>query len=125
MRDDWQKENDTDFDWKETPLNEHPNRHKCTCPRHEHLRELTTDSVNTMSSVRIKLCPDHYRVYFETQDEMKQKMTLFQKLITWFVLRTGWVKIVELKYAQSDLCMWCKFGSGGRGKKHAPTIDGE
>jgi hypothetical protein len=125
MRDDWQNENNTDFNWKETPLSEHPNKSKCTCPRHEHLKELAVDSINTRSALRIKLCPNHYRVYYETLPEMKTRMTLVQRFFTWFAQAIGWVKIVELKYAQTDLCLWCKYGSGGRGIKTAPTIDGE
>ena len=126
MRDDWQKERDTDFDWRETPLFKHPdvNGEKCDCPRHEHLKEISIDSVNTLSAIRLKLCPDHYKAYYETLDETQSKIPWWQRLIFKLVIKIGLVKIIELRYAQSDLCMWCKFGSGGRGIKHMPTIDG-
>lgn len=124
MRDDWQKEHNTDFDWRETPLNKHPNGKKCTCPRHEHLKEIAIQTVNTFDSIRIKLCPDHYKAWVDTSDEMWSRMKWWQRIISKIALKLGWVKIIELKYAQSELCWWCKYGSGGRGIKHTPTIDG-
>lgn len=120
QQDEWNKENNTNFDWRETPWNDHPKG--CNCPKHEYIKEkiATRKLTQDNSPVAYKLCPDHYKAWYETQPEMYKRMKLWQKIIMKLALRFGWIKIIELKYAQSDLCMWCKFGSGGRGVKHDP-----
>ena len=36
---------------------------------------------------------------------------------TKIALKIGAIKVIVLKHMQSDLCFYCRFGSGGHGKK--------
>lgn len=116
-RDDWNKEFDNNFDWKETPLNKHMK--KCNCPKCEYFIERRK---NPSLPIVYKYCPAHYKVWFETQNEMMNRLNWFQRQVIKFLFWAKVVVIKELTYAQSDLCFWCKFGSGGRGIKDPPTI---
>jgi len=74
----------------------------------------TSIQVDQASRVTLKFCPDHYRVYIK---EVIPAMPLKYKLITKVALKIGAIKIEELKYMQSELCFYCRFGSGGHEKK--------
>ena len=97
--DDFEKEF-PEFDWKNTPAYKHPGGKDCPCPKHEYIREQInfTKQVNEKgkepAKVTLKFCPDHYRVYM---DEV--------------------IPAMPLKYMESELCFYCKFGSGGHDKK--------
>jgi len=109
-----------EFDWKNTPAYRHPGGKNCPCPKHEYIREqinvAKTLSKNSkdVSKVTLRFCPDHYRVYM---DEVIPTMPLKYRLITKFALRIGAIQIEKLKYMQSELCFYCRFGSGGHEKK--------
>jgi hypothetical protein len=117
-RDDWQMENNTDFDWKETPYNDHPR--KCTCPKHEYFLE-QRKSRRTLP-ILYKYCPSHFKIWNDTKDEAMKRAKWWQRFLGRIIFKLGWVKIVCLTEMQSDLCLWCKYGSGGRGGgiKHDP-----
>ncbi len=108
------------FDWKNTPAYKHPGGKDCPCPKHEYIREQINvartvgRNSNQASRVTLKFCPDHYRVYIK---EVIPAMPLKYKLITKVALKIGAIKIEELKYMQSELCFYCRFGSGGHEKK--------
>jgi hypothetical protein len=67
-----------DFNWKNVPAYKHPRGKDCPCPKHEYIRE-QINIAKTMSNnkreispehrqktqVTLKLCPDHYNVYFD------------------------------------------------------------
>ena len=116
VMDDFEKEF-PDFDWKETPANKHPK--KCRCPKHEYMEERLRSGGLPLI---IRLCPPHYKVFCETEDEMTSKLSKFQKLLYKLTIKLKLVVIKELKYMESEICFWCKFGSGGRGIKVAPTV---
>ena len=40
------------------------------------------------------------------------------KILTKIALKLGAIKIEQLKYMESELCFYCKFGSGGHEKKN-------
>ena len=107
-----------DFDWKETPAEKHPWR--CRCPKHEYIEERVR-SIGLPFIMR--LCPPHYKAYWETFDEMFNKLPLFQKLLYKAMTKLKLIKVEVLKHMASDLCFWCKFGSGGRGIKHTIAPD--
>jgi hypothetical protein len=44
-------------------------------------------------------------------------MPLKYKILTKIALKIGAIQIEHLTHMQSDLCFYCKFGSGGHGKK--------
>src|SRR5690348_14205323 len=111
--DDFEK-NYPNFDWKNTPMKEHPNGTKCPCPKHEFIREQANTAATTRSSFVMKFCPDHYRVYFE---EILPTYSRLIRLLLRFSRAIGAVQIKKLTYMQSDQCFYCKFGSGGRDKK--------
>lgn len=115
-RDEWQKEHDTDFDWKETPADDHPK--KCTCPKHEYWHSFM--KTNKEIPILLKYCPDHYKAWFETQDEMYRLTKWWKAIILKFFFRIGAFKIHKLTYALSADCIWCRFGGGGRGRKIDP-----
>ena len=95
--DDFEKEF-PDFDWKNIPAYKHPG-----------------------GKVTLKFCPDHYKVYM---DEVIPAMPFKYKLLTKIALKLGAIQIQKLNHMQSDLCFYCKFGSGGHGKKsELPPID--
>jgi hypothetical protein len=50
-------------------------------------------------------------------DEVIPAMPLKYKLLTKIALKLGAIQIHKLNHMQSDLCFYCKFGSGGHGKK--------
>ena len=109
-----------DFDWKNTPAYKHPGGRNCPCPKHEYIREQInfTKQVNEKgkepSKVTLKFCPDHYRVYL---DEVIPAMPLKYRILTKIALKLGAIQIEQLKYMESELCFYCKFGSGGHDKK--------
>ena len=107
------------FDWKETPDKEHPGGNKkCNCPRHEAYREMSKTAVESMNiPIRLKLCPPHFKVYHETRGDLLKKESFKIRLLVKLFARFL-IKVVELTYMQSDLCFYCKFGSGGREKKN-------
>ena len=115
--DDFEKEF-PDFNWRETPADKHPK--KCRCPKHEFMEERLR---STGLPFIIRLCPPHHKVYWETFDEMYSKLPTFQKLLYKVMEKLKWIKIEELKHMASDLCFWCKFGTGGRGIKTTVSPD--
>lgn len=107
------------FDWKNTPAYMHPGGKDCPCPKHEYVREQIsyTKQVNDAggsAKVTLKFCPDHYRVY---KEEVIPAMPLKYRLLTKLALRIGAVKVERLGYMDSERCFYCKFGSGGHGRR--------
>lgn len=120
--DDFEKEY-PGFDWKNTPAYKHPGGKDCPCPKHEYIREQIkfTKTVNDSSrggaepaKVTLRFCPDHYKVYME---EVIPAMPLKYKILTKIALKLGAIQIEHLTHMQSDICFYCKFGSGGYDKK--------
>ena len=117
-----------EFDWKNIPAYKHPGGKDCPCPKHEYIREqinvTKTLSIESKDNRRqelkhkaqivLKFCPDHYTVYF---DEVIPSMPFKYRLMTRIALKIGAVIIQRIPYMQSDQCFYCKFGSGGFGKK--------
>ncbi len=109
-----------DFDWKNIPAYKHPKGRNCPCPKHEYVREQIKFAKQVKKSgkdaarVTLKFCPEHYKVYME---EVIPSMPLKYKLLTKIALKLGAIQVEQLKYMQSDLCFYCKFGSGGHDKK--------
>ena len=116
-----------DFNWKNIPAYKHPLGKDCPCPKHEYIREQINISKTISSNkweasqekkrktqVTLKLCPDHYSVYFE---EVIPSMPLKYRLMTKIALKIGAVVVQKIPYMQSDQCFYCKFGSGGFDKK--------
>jgi hypothetical protein len=109
-----------DFDWKNTPAYKHPGGKDCPCPKHEYIREQINfaKTVNQTSKdptkVTLKFCPEHYDVYM---NEVIPSMPLKYKFLTKIALKIGAIQLEKLTHMQSDLCFYCKFGSGGHGKK--------
>ena len=65
--------------------------------------------------------PDHYKVYME---EVIPAMPLKYKLLTKIALKLGAIQVEQLTHMQSDICFYCKFGSGGHDKKsELPPIE--
>ena len=121
------KKNIQDLIGKNTPAYKHPEGRNCPCPKHEYIREQInfTKQVNKKgnetSKVTLKFCPEHYKVYLE---EVIPAMPLKYKLLTKIALKLGAIQIEQLTHMQSDLCFYCKFGSGGHGRKsELPPID--
>ena len=112
-RDEWQKQNKTNFDWKETPKKKHEK--DCTCPKCEYLIEQRKSFKGF--PITHKFCPDHYRVWHEVKDEMMGELKWWERWLIQMMMKNGMIIIKELSYMQSDLCLWCKFGSGGHGNK--------
>ena len=111
------------FDWRNTPAYKHPGGKDCPCPKHEYIREQInfTRTVNESgkgggepAKVTLKFCPDHYKVYME---EVIPAMPIKYKILTKIALKLGAIQIEHLNHMQSDMCFYCKFGSGGYGKK--------
>jgi len=124
--DDFEKEY-PEFDWKNIPAYKHPEGKNCPCPKHEYIREQINiaKQINQTSKeaarVTLKFCPDHHKVYME---EVIPSMPLKYKILTKIALKIGAIKIELLTYMQSDLCFYCRFGSGGHDKKNElPPID--
>ena len=119
VMDDFEKEF-PEFDWKNIPAYKHPGGKNCPCPKHEYIREQInfTKQVNEKgkepSKITLKFCPDHYKVY---TDEVIPAMPLKYRLLTKIALKLGAIKIIQLKYMESEMCFYCKFGSGGHDKK--------
>ncbi len=108
-----------DFDWKNTPAYKHPGGKNCPCPKHEYVREQinitkSIDSSDKTACITLKFCPDHYRVY---KEEVIPSMPLKHRFLTKIALKMGAIKIDVVKYMESELCFYCKFGSGGFDKK--------
>jgi hypothetical protein len=108
------------FDWKNTPAYKHPGGRNCPCPKHEYIREqinvarTVSRTSRDTGKVTLKFCPDHYRVYL---NEVVPAMPFKYRILTRIALKIGAIQIEQLKYMQSDQCFYCKFGSGGHGKK--------
>ncbi len=115
------------FDWKNTPAYKHPGGRDCPCPKHEYIREQInfTRQINDdarrgkkgatePAKVTLKFCPDHYRVYM---DDVIPSMPLKYKILTKIALKIGAIHIEHLTHMQSEMCFYCKFGSGGHEKK--------
>ncbi len=116
--DDFEKEY-PGFDWKNTPAYKHPGGKDCPCPKHEYIREQINvakaiSETTRQSSIKLKFCPDHYRLYLK---EVIPAMPLKYRILTKIALRIGAIKIEQLKYMQSDQCFYCRFGSGGHDKR--------
>ena len=119
--DDFEK-NFPDFDWKNTPAYKHPNGKDCPCPKHEYIREQINLAKNLSQAknskyraqIVLKLCPDHYSVYF---DEVIPSMPLKYRFMTKVALKIKAISIQKIPYMQSDQCFYCKFGSGGFDRK--------
>ncbi|MDQ4018050.1 MAG: hypothetical protein M3129_05860 [Thermoproteota archaeon] len=117
-----------EFDWKNVPAYKHPGGKDCPCPKHEYIREqinvtktLSVESrdnrrheLKHKAQITLKFCLDHYSVYFE---EVIPSMPFKYRLMTRIALKIGAVIIQRIPYMQSDQCFYCKFGSGGFGKK--------
>ena len=114
------------FDWKNIPAYKHPGGKDCPCPKHEYIREQINFSKqvrngNNSSHVTLRFCPDHYRVYVE---EVIPSMPLKYRIMTRLALKIGAIKVEQLTYMQSDICFYCKFGSGGFDRKsELPPIE--
>lgn len=113
------------FDWKNIPAYKHPGGKDCPCPKHEYVRE-QINFASEMSKkghdspqITLKFCPDHYKVYM---NEAIPSMPLKYKLLTKIALKTGAIKIHLLNHMQSDMCFYCKFGSGYGKKNELPPI---
>lgn len=115
------------FDWKNTPAYKHPMGKDCPCPKHEYIREqinvaktisgsnkYINQNKRQKAQITLKFCPDHYNVYFK---EVIPSMPFKFKIMTKIALKIGAVVIQKIPYMQSDQCFYCKFGSGGFGKK--------
>lgn len=109
-----------DFDWQNTPAYKHPGGKDCPCPKHEYIREqinfakTVNQSSKESARVTLKFCPEHYKVYME---EVIPSMPLKYKILTKIALKIGAIQLERLTHMQSDLCFYCKFGSGGHGRK--------
>lgn len=103
------------FDWRETPYSQHPK--KCICPKHEYFNGLEKQR---SSPIVLKFCTDHLKIYNETFVESINKMNWFNKLRVKIAFKLKLIMIKELSLFQSDVCIWCRFGTGGRGIKVAP-----
>jgi len=118
--DDFEKEY-PEFDRKNTPAYKHPGGKDCPCPKHEYIREqinvakTVSETSKESSSITLKFCPDHYRVYLK---EVIPAMPLKYRILTKIALKIGAIKVEQLKYMQSDQCFYCRFGSGGHDKKN-------
>lgn len=111
------------FDWRNTPGDEHPGGLRCPCPRHEHLRELMIHTRQARDSGHaavpsLRFCPEHYKVCME---EVIPALPLRKRWTLKFAMRLGIVRFIELDHIKSDLCFYCRFGSGGHGKRHEIT----
>jgi len=108
------------FDWRNTPAYEHPGGRNCPCPKHEYIREQMRHARTVNSSggrgerVTLKFCPEHHDVYL---NEVIPSMPIKFRILTKIALKAGAIRIVKLTHMQSDLCFYCRFGSGGHGKK--------
>lgn len=116
--DDFEKEY-PGFDWKNTPAYKHPGGKDCPCPKHEYIREQINyarqmNDNREKANVTLRFCPSHYKVYNE---EVIPAMPIKYRILTKIALRLGAIKVVQLTHMQSDLCFYCKFGSGGYDKK--------
>src|SRR5437899_13040123 len=93
-----------DFDWKNIPAYKHPGGRNCPCPKHEYIREqinvakTVSEASRESSSITLKFCPDHYRVYLT---EVIPAMPLKYRVITKIALKIGAIKIEQLTYMQS------------------------
>ena len=115
------------FNWREIPPHKHPGgMKKCPCPKHEHLRDkmrthaIVSKNSKELVSFEIKLCPDHYNIYFEIINEL----SWWRKGIVKFFIKYEVLKIIKVKYMESETCYYCRFGTGRSGdrKKVYPTL---
>ena len=113
--DDFEKEY-PGFDWRNIPLKKHPGGRKCMCPKHEYLMEQIrfTKQANKNSreyiAMSLKFCPPHYRLFM---DEIVAKLSFLRKIFVKFMFKIDAIQIKQLTHMESDLCYYCKFGSGG------------
>ena len=97
--DDFEKEY-PEFDWKNTPAYKHPGGKDCPCPKHEYIREqinvakTVSETSKESSSITLKFCPDHYRVYLK---EVIPAMPLKYRILTKIALKIGAIKVEQLK----------------------------
>ena len=104
----------SDFDWKNTPSREHPR--KCQCPRCEFMQEKINLVKQTGQPLKIVLnfCPSHYDVYM---NHGVAQLNVISKFFLKLAMKLGTLEIRKLKYMESDICYYCKYGDGGRGNK--------
>lgn len=102
---------DFNFDWRNTPSKDHPKGLKCDCPKCTEVRE---NIAMNQGHLRMKLCPDHYRVYF---NEIFPKFPFMLRFFGKLFMKIGVIEIREIPYMQSDQCFYCRFGSGNRDNK--------
>jgi len=116
----WDDKDEFGFDWRETPSSDHPGRgKKCPCPKCEAIREKVNDIKNNGLPIILRLCPDHFRVYQET---MYDGLTWFEKQMSKLFTKLKIIEVRQLAYMASDLCFYCKFGSGGRSRKKIAPV---
>lgn len=117
--DDFEK-NYPGFDWKNIPAYKHPGGRNCPCPKHEFMREQSRTTAQAIVTgkkwikPRISLCPEHYKLYFE---EALPSLPLKRRIAAKIVLKLNMLLIIKLSYMESDKCYFCRFGTGGVGKK--------
>ena len=102
---------DFNFDWRETPLKDHPDGINCKCPKHLEIRE---NIMMNQGRLKMKLCPDHYRLYF---NEIFPQFAFWLRLAAKFAMFSGIIQIKQIPAMQSADCFYCRFGSGGRKEK--------
>lgn len=123
MEDDFEK-NYPGFDWRNTPAWEHPGGKDCPCPKHEYNRERIRVMQNVIRNsekptkddlkTTMKLCPEHYDVFFK---EILPILPLKNKIAYRIVTKLKLFEVVKIGFRQSEMCYYCKFGSGGFDKK--------
>jgi len=50
--------------------------------------------------------------------EVIPAMPLKYRILTKIALKLGAIQVEQLKYMESELCFYCKFGSGGHDRKN-------
>ena len=118
--DDFEK-NYPNFDWRNTPAYKHPGGKNCPCPKHEFLKEQSRSTAHAIVTgkkwikPRISLCPAHYDVYF---NEAIPALPINRRIAAKFILKFNIVLVTKLSYMESERCFYCRFGTGGFGKKN-------
>ncbi|MDE2024954.1 MAG: hypothetical protein KGJ07_00495 [Patescibacteria group bacterium] len=100
-------DDDFNFDWRNTPMKEHPEGMNCQCPKHLEIKE---NIMMNQGTLKMKLCKDHYRVYFK---EIFPQFPFTLRFVAKICLKLRIIQIKEIPLMQSDQCFYCKFGSGG------------
>ena len=114
-----------EFDWRNTPSEEHPRRLECPCPRHEYLREVISCARQSSTLSRrvapvLKFCPGHYRVCME---ELIPRLSLYRRIMLRIALKTGRVRLMMVDSRSSDMCYYCRFGTGGHEKENEIHVE--